>query len=433
MKSFSKIRIRLTLLYTTVLAMLSVLTAIFLYSAIYFQFERTDSESLRISTMQLASAYDLLNRNYSDTTNYDSIINSLKENDTYYRIYNDKFEVVKESEYMPLNDQEGFYLIQKFFNTNNDSGEITRFRLGTSSYRVCTDGYVTNDGQLIVTQLAENITEQLAFFRDPLLIVIFIIFVGIIASIFLGNLLAKKALEPIKRSYDQQRNFLADASHELRTPVAVVLANLEAVRANKEKTVESQQEWINNAYFEIKRTKSVVEDLLFLAKADAGESVGSFEPVDLSYLILEISEALSQLAEKKDISLITDISDIELFVLGNKNRLTELFTILIDNAIKYTDSGGEINISVENTDIDIIVKISDTGIGISKEDQPKIFDRFFRVDKARSRKESGTGLGLSIAKLIMDEHKINMKLESEEGEGTTFILTFKRYNIVSEN
>lgn len=431
MESFSKLRTRLTILYTTVLAALSVLTATLLYSAIFFQSERSNTENLRINAVQLASAYELSIRDKQDNSNYQTVSSSLLDNETSYQIFNDKFDVVEESEAMPINYDESFYLIQKFFKTGSDKGDITNLTLA-DSFMICTYGYVTSTGELIVVQLARNLSSQRENLRIYFLIVVLIILLGIIVSILLGNFLAKRALYPIKRSYEQQRNFLADASHELRTPVAVVLANLEAVLANKDKTIASQEEWIDNAYTEIKRTKSLVEDLLFLAKADAGERIGSFEPIDLSYLILEISESLNSLAVKKGVNLITNISDIELFTLGDKKRITELFTILIDNALKYTDSGGDVTIDVNATDYEITVSISDTGIGIAKEEQEKIFDRFYRVDKARSRRESGTGLGLAIAKLIIEDHKIALKLDSEEGVGTTFILSFKRYNSVEE-
>lgn len=425
--SFSTLRTRLTLLYTSVLAGLAIASAVILVLSIWYSIEATSSRSLRVSTVQLANAYEFYTLDPEDYSNIETLIQSLREEDTTYCIYNDKLDIVDISEDYPIDKDVSFYLVQKYFSSSHsrDNGEIVDFDRGAESYKICTNAYVTNDGSLIMVQLIKLMSSQRAILQGPVVTAILVIITGIILSILIGNYLAKRSLEPIIQSYERQRTFIADASHELRTPLAVIMTNLEAA-LSQEESQGSGNKWIKNAFTEVKFARSVIEDLLFLAKADAGEPIITIKDVDISYIVLETSERLSLLCAEKDIKLKVDISDTELFVKGEEKLLSELLTIFIDNAIKYTNQGGKITISVLNTPDKIKVVIEDTGIGIEKEDQRKIFDRFYRVDKARSRKEGGTGLGLSIAQYIMNELNVSLSIKSEISEGTTFTLTFDR-------
>lgn len=422
MESFSKVRTKLTILYTSVLAGISIFTAIFLVVSIWFSIEANTTRNLRVQAIQLASAYEISLADSSDQSNLESIELSLREEDTTYQILNDEFKEVIKSENYPLDFETSFYLVQKFFSSKKELGEITEFDQGSETYKICTAAYINSSGKLIMVQLIRNMSSIRAILQGPIVFSVIIILFGIIFSLILGNYLAKRALRPTIESYEKQKTFLADASHELRTPLAVILSNLEAAKGDK----KDQERWINNALSEVKFASSVIEDLLFLAKADAGESIIHLEPVDLSYLVLETTERFLPYAQKKGIKLITEISNYELTVLGDEKRISELLTILIDNAVKYTNRDGQVDIELTDNEELIILEVSDNGIGISKEDQSKIFDRFYRVDKARSRKEGGTGLGLSIAQLITKELGINIELKSELNEGATFILTFQK-------
>lgn len=408
-----------------VLTGLTTLTVTVLFVIIWLSIEATSAQTLRISATQLENAYELT-RDEQDQSTLLSVVDALIENETSYIVWDQDFEIVLKSEYLPLEDETAFYLVKKYFSAQNGYAETADFDNGNDSYKIYTNGYVSASGKLTVVQLIKNMSAQRQLLEGPLLAVILVIIISIILSFLLGNFLADRALRPIRQSYEQQRNFLADASHELRTPVAVVMTNLEALMSHKESSVDSQMKWIDNAYGEIKRTKDVVEDLLLLAKADAGEQIIEFEPVDLSYLVLEMTERLESLAVKRGITLSADIRDFDLYVLADPKRLEELLTILIENAIKYTNSGGHVVVEVEANLETVTLKVRDTGIGIPEDEQERIFDRFYRVDKARSRKEGGTGLGLSIARWIVTEHKAHIQLESKEGVGTTFIVTFER-------
>ncbi len=414
METFGKLRRRLTLTYTLVLAGLSVLTAVILLVAITLNLERENNDTLKISTTQLANAYELSESDLQ-SPELENLLNGLSDNATDYRVWDSKAQLVLKSDESVLDDETASFLVKKFYATNNDTAEITDFDRGTESFKVCTNGFVSG-GKLTTVMLTKNMSSQRYLLEEPLLIVIAVIITGLIISVFLGNLLARKALEPVKKSYEQQRNFLADASHELRTPVAVVLANLEAAGTDN-------GPWISNAYDETKKIKRVVEDLLFLAKADAGETVSDFEPVDLSYLVLGVTEKLEPLARQKNLDFFVNIDAAEQYVFADAKRIEEALTVFIDNAIKYTDSGSVSVKLLSDTD-SVRVIIDDTGVGIAKEDYERIYERFYRAGQTRDK--SGTGLGLAIARYILNEHKAGIKLKSEPGEGSSFTLTFKR-------
>jgi signal transduction histidine kinase len=172
---------------------------------------------------------------------------------------------------------------------------------------------------------------------------------------------------------------------------------------------------------EIERMSKIVSDLLLLSRSDMGQEVLSRESVDLRELVQELINQLAMLAEQKRIVLTGDIQPVPL-VLGDKLRLRQMAANLVANAIRYTSEGGRVNVRLEEVAEGVKLVVEDTGIGIPEADLPRIFDRFYRVDKARSREEGGSGLGLSIVKWIVDAHHGDIKVESVVNEGTTFIV-----------
>lgn len=249
-------------------------------------------------------------------------------------------------------------------------------------------------------------------------------FVGLLslALVFIISLfLASKAVRPIKKSWEKQAVFIADASHELRTPLAVVTSNLEIVMENENETVGSQSKWLGNIQNELERMKKLVDDLLFLARADAEDEMPK-EYFDLSGLLYKIYDAFMPLAQKKGLKLLLDNKD-NITIYGNEFRIKQLITILLDNAIKYTDKGGKIELKLEVCASTLQLSVRDTGEGIAKEHIGKIFDRFYRVDKSRSRSFGGSGLGLAIAKCIVNEHKGTINVVSEVSKGTEFTIS----------
>ncbi|KPU46150.1 alkaline phosphatase synthesis sensor protein PhoR [Oxobacter pfennigii] len=238
--------------------------------------------------------------------------------------------------------------------------------------------------------------------------------------VFIGSLfMAGKAVKPIKEAWEKQKNFTADASHELRTPLSVIQANLELVMENKYDTVESQYKWLENIYWESNHMTKLTGDLLLLARADSGQKLLEMENLLLSSSIEEAAAPFVPVAHEKNIKMDFSIEPNVTF-FGDELRLKQLAVILIDNAVKYTPSGGSISLGLKNNRDNIEITVSDTGEGIDKEHLDKIFERFYRVDKARNSENGGTGLGLSIACWIVKEHHGTISVNSALGKGTTF-------------
>lgn len=249
---------------------------------------------------------------------------------------------------------------------------------------------------------------------------------GMMAFFLISLFLSKWALNPLEKSWIQQKQFVADASHELKTPLTVILANNKILSNNSDKTIAEQKKWIESTLAEGQRMKKLIDDLLFLAKSDANTSKTVFTSVNLSDTLMSSLLPFESVAYEKGIELQSDIKD-NIHVDGNEGQLKQLFAILIDNACKYTDENGLINVTLKVISSKVaLVCVQNNGESISKEDLAHIFDRFYRADKARLHKEGGYGLGLSIAKSIANEHNAKIWAESSSIDGTKFYVEFRK-------
>jgi heavy metal sensor kinase len=224
----------------------------------------------------------------------------------------------------------------------------------------------------------------------------------------------------LHESFAQVRQFSADASHELRTPLTVMRGEIElALRSAK--SPEQYREILESSLEEIMRLSRIIDNLLTLAKADRGAMEITFSEVDLKEMVDELYEDGCVLAEEKRITVeLKENAPIRL--VGDRGRLRQLFLNLIDNAIKYTHEEGRVWISSARADGAAVITIGDTGVGIPQDDIEKIFNRFYRVDKARSREAGGSGLGLSIAQWIAELHRGQISVRSEVGKGSEFVV-----------
>lgn len=219
-------------------------------------------------------------------------------------------------------------------------------------------------------------------------------------------------------SFAQIRQFSGDASHELRTPLTIVRGEIElALRSPK--PPEEYRRVLESTLEETLRLTSIIDNLLTLAKADQGLYRAEFSEVNMKELVEELFEDSEVLAASKRIHVTVEEAS-PITIVGDRGRLRQLFLNLIDNAIKYTPEGGKVTIGVARQNGVAVFRVSDTGIGIPREEQGKIFDRFYRVDKARSREIGGTGLGLSIAKWIAELHRGSIDVASEPLKGSVF-------------
>jgi len=222
----------------------------------------------------------------------------------------------------------------------------------------------------------------------------------------------------LENSFAQMRQFSSDASHELRTPLTVLKGQNELI-LSKQRKPEEYQEVISSNLEEINYMSKVLEDLFVLSKSDENQVNLDYKPVDLRALVEEVCKHAEILAEEKNIKIIIAfLEPIE--IKGDEVRLRQMVWNVLQNGIKYTQQGGELKISLQNEGDFALLTIQDTGIGIPEEDLPLIFNRFYRVDKARTRDEGGSGLGLSICRQIAEAHKGKIEVESKLGVGTRF-------------
>lgn len=225
----------------------------------------------------------------------------------------------------------------------------------------------------------------------------------------------------LEQSFGQIRQFTADASHELRTPLTILTGELE-LALRSERTEEEYQEVVSSALQETLRMSHVVEDLLLLSRADMGKISLKTDLIDLNEMLADLADATSILGTKKDLTITYRESRERLMIEGDSPRLYQMLLNLLDNAVKYTSHGGAITLTLHRDEGMAEIRVRDTGIGISREDQERIFDRFYRVDKARSRAQGGVGLGLSIVEWTIRAHNGEISVESELSIGSTFIV-----------
>ena len=232
------------------------------------------------------------------------------------------------------------------------------------------------------------------------------------------SLALNRMIERLDTAFQHSRRFVADASHELRTPLTVLQGELENFVQQPQLTPE-WRERVGSALEEVDRLAHIVEGLFAISRLDAGEAAAERVPLDLAQLVAATAEQMSLLAEDKGIKVTCDAS-MGVWVEGDRARLKQVVVNLLDNAIKYTPQGGEVALKVDRKDGKAVFEVADTGIGIPAEALPRIFDRFFRVDPARSRERGGAGLGLSIVKSICLAHDGKVEASSSPGGGSRF-------------
>jgi len=232
-----------------------------------------------------------------------------------------------------------------------------------------------------------------------------------------------RLLDRLNESFDRQRRFMADASHELRTPVAILRGEAEVALSRPERSLEEYRESLEAVRAESQRLTHIVEDLFTLARADAGQYPLSPQDFYFDELVADCTRAARTLALAKNISLQCDAVP-ELPIHGDEALLRRMILNLLDNAIKYTPEGGQVTLLCRRENGKYALSVNDTGPGISPDLQSRIFERFFRADKARSRAENdggGAGLGLSIARWIAEAHRGTLELSRSDATGSTFV------------
>lgn len=246
---------------------------------------------------------------------------------------------------------------------------------------------------------------------------------ALMLAAFGGVFMSGRAMRPVNDSFDRQRVFVADASHELKTPLTLIRAGLEVLVRNP--SWLSRPQFIGKLLTETDRMNAVISDLLLLARLDAGKLAVASKPFDLGSLIAETVERFRERADAKGITLEAQASD-RLEACGDAEHTSQVLAALVDNALRYTPSEGYVSVVGKQDSRHIEVAVSDTGPGIAPDHLPRVFDRFYRAEAARTREEGSTGLGLSIARDLAEAQGGKLTVQSTVGKGARFYLELPR-------
>lgn len=304
---------------------------------------------------------------------------------------------------------------------------LSSVSIDSVSFRVATEPLIINRGTVVgAVQIAQPREVQDQILTTLRNVLIAIGGAGLLFAGGTGYLLAGRAMRPVNLAMDRQRSFVADAAHELRTPLAIISANAEALEMGDVQLDDDDKDLLTGIRTESSYLAALVTKLLDMAKLEAGSAATSEETVDLAHTLDTTCQAMSGIAEAKEVKLTWFGTSDPLIVKGDPVLIRLVTLSLLDNAIKYNRKGGTVEVHLTTSNDEAKVDISDTGPGIPSDHLTRVFDRFYRVDRARSREAGGVGLGLAIAQRATAALRGSLVLNSEVGEGTTATIRLNR-------
>lgn len=307
------------------------------------------------------------------------------------------------------------------FNKSN-LGTIYQIELsGKYSYRCINFKTTQDDGQEVYVQLLANVDGEKQTLNNIVDVLIWGTIVLLAVALGASYILAKRVTKPIIENYKKQTEFVQNASHELRTPITIIQAQQELLLKEPNSKILDKSESINQTLKETKRITKLLKELMDLARVDSNNIKIEKSELDINELIKEIIQPYEEYAKLQNKKIKLELNNVKK-IRADRNKISELIVIILDNAIKYTNSEDEIIIKTLKKDGKINLEISDTGIGISKEAMPHVFERFYRGDESHSKKIEGSGLGLSIAKTIVNMHNGTIKIVPNNPKGTKVIV-----------
>ena len=289
------------------------------------------------------------------------------------------------------------------------------------NYRALNFETTNDDGKTTYIQLLANVDGEEKTLNNLLQMLIIGTIILDTISILASYILSKKMMMPIYNAYKRQTEFVENASHELRTPLTIIQAKQELLLQEPESKIIDKSEDINLTLKETRRLSKMIKELMALARSDSNEYVLNKEEINIDELIQEIVKPYIDYAKVENKTIKLELS-YKKEIKVDKNKITELLIILLDNAIKYTVENDTITIKTYSKDGKCNIEVVDTGIGISDEGLKRVFERFYREDKARTREKGGTGLGLSIAHTIVTRHKGSIRAMHNKPKGTVFLV-----------
>lgn len=386
-----------------ILTIMALLTFVFvgIFGTIYFSNYNSMERDLE---MNLKNAmYDPKKPTPNNPMMLSSIIIDLDSKDEISNIYT----------LLDINEENLKEIVVKI-NTNEN-------KLGKIKFEESSFGYLKDNGKKGSRIVLINRESQKDLLNGILRTFLIIGGISLLLLLAVSIFITNKILEPVIESFERQKQFIADASHELKTPLAIIKTNSSVIKGNKDESVSSQMKWLNYIEDQTSRMGELIEEMLSLAKIDSGKELLDFTNFNISHLVDNIILTFEAVIFENSIEFESDIQE-EIYIKGDKEKIKKAITVLLDNAIKYTNKNGKISVFVKEDKSKVKIEVKNTGLGIKKEDLDKIFERFYRVDGSRTRETGGYGLGLSIAKSIIETHKGKIYANSTVGKETTFTI-----------
>ncbi|HEX2927061.1 MAG TPA: ATP-binding protein [Ruminiclostridium sp.] len=288
-------------------------------------------------------------------------------------------------------------------------------------FRSITTKIKTETGQELYLQLVINSDGERALLHHISITLGTFLVIFSILSILASYILSQMTMKPVRKSWSKQVEFVENVSHELRTPLTIIQNSLELLLTAPNEKIIDRSESVALALDETTRLSKLVADLLTLARSDSTLTEIKKDLFSIDRLVEKVCQPYIELADVQNKVFSVELKS-QINITADKDRIHQLLVILLDNALKYTGDNDSISVSTTYRDNKAIITVSDTGMGISDESMEKVFDRFYREDKARSREGGGMGLGLSIARWIVEKHGGNIKVSHNEPRGTVFVV-----------
>ena len=413
-----RLRLRLTIWYVATFGLIIVLLGGGLFAVITYQLKQQLDDSLRDATLELVRAARI--RELEQESVRGRVIDAVDElniPDRILYLLDIQGNPVKPSKVDPWiveAARQAGKLGQ--VTVQNSTPEDKTLRLHAMRFRLASGQHLVAVAVADQEELEDKYADLIAAFVAIAILALILVAAG-------GFFLVRKSTQPIERSIVFMRRFMADAAHELRTPITILRTRAE-VALQQPRDTANYVSALRGIEVESRRLGSIVESLLVLARADAGERQIEKERIFLDDIAIDAAGAAQVVARQKNVEVRVDEFE-EAPIEGDSSLIRQLVMIVLDNAVKFTDAGGQVHVRVSMIDGAPMFSVADTGIGIKAEELGRVFQRFFRGETARSRTE-GAGLGLSIASWIAREHDASISLKSEPGQGTTVTVTFPR-------
>lgn len=397
-------------------AILLVFDLIIYNEVAYSLFNSIDKE-LEVSTSKMANLPQIEKPEERENKNFNKEFERIERKN---EMINPRLIRIERNEYGEIQNESELGSISNYIDEikfDNTLNTVYNLQIQNEYNYRCINFEEQKNGEKIYVQILANVDGEAVTLTNMKNTLIFGTITLVVVSMVVSYILSKKAIEPMRIAYKKQTEFVQNASHELRTPLAIIQAKQELLLTEPNAKVIDKSEDINLTLKETRRLTKLISELMELARNDDSSKSLEKQDTDINKLIKEIVNPYIDIAKMQEKEIKLELNYNKNIKL-NQSKINQLMVILLDNAMKYTNSGDKITIKVYDKDSKCNIEVQDTGIGISDESINHIFERFYRDDKARSRQTGGNGLGLSIAKTIVNLHGGTIKAFHNNPKGT---------------